>query len=950
VVSEAPLVGRDAELDVVRQLMREVRRGGAATLVIDGEAGIGKTQLVEGATREAFSAGAVVLCGEARAFERNRPFGALVGALDLRTRSDDPRRARIGGLLMGRSGPEGPAVSPLGDARFRVVEEILELLERTCGAGPVVLVLEDLHWADDSTLSAIGAIVHELRHVPLLVLLTLRPAPRSPELDVLLDACAAAGAKSIRLQPLGPDEVDALVQSQLSGRAGSLLGSIVNRAGGNPLLVVELLRSLVAEGWLKRDAESVEATADELPSTLRDLVLRRLRYLPDRTLDLLQIASVLGDAVPIRDLSAVARRDSVEVVADLAEAFRAKLLDDRGEVIGFRHQLVQQAIYEELPAPVRKALHRDAASALAHAGAELPNVAAHLLVGAERGDLDAVRWLRRAAVEVTPGAPSLGVDLTRRALELLPSGHGDVDLLTADLAAALMRAGQVAEAAATAAEVLDRPHRSDVDIALQLTLVDALSLQNRPAELTARAEAALRTPALAPAHQALVLTQAAYGQIFSGDYAGGEATARRALQVGEQGGSAEMTCWSLCALSVAVKTQGRFTEAAGIARRAVDHAFAPPDPSARLRHPHFFLAMTLADTDAFDQARVAYQKAIEDAESLGTGWLLPDMLLQAAGLRYITGDWEDAAVELEAGLQLAAKHGQQINIPQSCAYLSLMASARGDLVGARAALERLGDAPVSGDPVYGSELAAFAAATIAQAEGNDEAALGALVPAWQYDQERGIHYWDRYLAPAMARLAKVAGRADLAAQVADAAEVAAKSSDEVPTVAALGPRCRGIVDDDPEALVHAVELSRAGGRLLDHAATCEDAALVLMSAGQSDQARGLLEEALTAYEEVGAAAWATRVAAPLRALGVRRGVRRAHPTADRGWESLTVSERRVSELVTQGLTNREAARRLHISPHTVNTHLRHVFHKLGVANRTELAAQFDKRDANHANE
>ena len=915
--------------------------------MIEGEAGIGKTQLVHRVNAEAEAAGARVFHGEARAFERNRPFGALVGALDLRPRTDDPRRARIGRLLMGvRDLDSSDTAPPLGDARFRVVEEIVELLEKTCSEGPVVLTLEDLHWADDSTLSAVGAIVHELAHVPLLVLVTLRPAPRSPELDVLLDACAAAGARSIRLQPLEADAVETLVEGQLGGRAGTLLAEIVERAGGNPLLVVELLRSLVAEGWVKRDEGVVEATADELPSTLRDLVLRRLRYLPDRTLDLLQIASVLGEAVSVRDLAAVARRDAVDVVADLSEGFRAKLLDDRGDVIGFRHQLVQQAIYEELPAPTRKALHRDAAGALVRAGAQASDVAAHLQLGAERGDLEAVRWLRQAAVEVTPGAPSLGVDLTRRALELLPSGHGEVDVVTAELAAALMRAGQVAEASALAAEVLDRPHRTDVDVSMQLTLVEALSLQNRPSELLARAEAALRV-ALAPGDQALLLTQTAYGQIFSGDYIGGEATARRALEVAERSANAEMTCWGLCALSVAVKTQGRYIEAVDVARRAVSLAFEPPDRAARLRHPHFFLGMTLADVDAFDEARPAYRQAIEEAESLGTGWLLPDMLLQAAELRFVTGEWDDAKVELEAGIQLATKQGQQITVPQSRAYLSLMALGSGDLAAARTALGSEGAVPDAVGPAYGAEMAAFAAAALAEAQGDAARALETLLTIWRYDEQRGIRYWHRYLGPPIVRLAKSHGHPDVAADVADAVEAAAALAPGVPTVAASSLRCRGLVDDDADALLEAAELARVGGRVVDHATTCEEAAAVLMLTGRNDEARAPLEEALGIYERVGATAWAARAAAQLRSLGVRRGVRRAHARADQGADSLTTSERAVSELVAQGLTNREVGRRLHISPHTVNTHLRHVFVKLGVATRTELAAQLAK-DRNHA--
>jgi len=133
-------------------------------------------------------------------------------------------------------------------------------------------------------------------------------------------------------------------------------------------------------------------------------------------------------------------------------------------------------------------------------------------------------------------------------------------------------------------------------------------------------------------------------------------------------------------------------------------------------------------------------------------------------------------------------------------------------------------------------------------------------------------------------------------------------------------------------------MTRRGGRLLDHAGSCEDAAAVLAAAGRAEQAKELLSQALAAYEGVGAHAWAARVAAGLRRLRVRRGARGPRSRPAQGWAALTATERAVSQLVAEGLTNREVARRLHISPHTVNTHLRHVFDKLGVSNRTALAA------------
>ena len=153
----------------------------------------------------------------------------------------------------------------------------------------------------------------------------------------------------------------------------------------------------------------------------------------------------------------------------------------------------------------------------------------------------------------------------------------------------------------------------------------------------------------------------------------------------------------------------------------------------------------------------------------------------------------------------------------------------------------------------------------------------------------------------------------------------------------LALRCQGLVDGEVEPMIEAVALARQAPLLVEHAGACEDAARLLAQAGRRDEAAALLAEALERYEQAGADAWARRVRAQLRALGVRPGPRVEGP-AGHGWESLTATERAVSLLVAEGLTNGAVARRLYISPHTVNTHLRHVFAKLGVPNRVALAA------------
>jgi DNA-binding CsgD family transcriptional regulator len=878
-----------------------------------------------------------VLRGEAHLLETNRPFGPIAQALDLRSKSADPRRAAIGRLLRGATDHAGGGPGTV-DVRYRVIEEVLDLLEGSYAESPAVMLVEDLHWADESSLLCFSSMVQRLAHIPLLLAGTLRPAPRSAQLAGLLDGYLNSGGTLLRLGSLTPEDVDTLVQAELGLPAGPVLTSILRKASGNPLLVVELLRSLAAEGWLRRSPTSVEAAADELPSSLRELVLRRLQYLPRSALELLQIASVLGDAAPARHLAAMTRRQVPEVVADLLEPYRARLLDKHADAVVFRHQLVQEAIYQDLPRATRQALHRDAASVLVGIHADFSEVASHLLLGADRGDREAVRWLRQAAAEAAGGAPSVSVDLLQAAMALLPQGSGDVDIVAAELAEALQNAGRVAEASAVAESVLARPHLAEVDVRIRLALISALSLQNRGTELIENAETALASPELRLADRALVLVQASYGRTFSGDFRGGEATARRALEVGEGSGDVAITVWALNAVSVPVKAQGRYGEALALTRRAVHLTFDPVDPEARLRHPHFFLAMALCDADLMDESRLAYARAIEESQRLASTWLLPDMLLLAAEHRFLVGEWDDAATEFEAGLDLAERHGQRISVAQTRAYQAVMAAAKGDLDEARAALAGVEGELAAAEPCYGAELVAFAAAAVAEARGRPAEAYTLLLQCWQRDEDRDVRYYQRFLAPPLTRLGITLGHDDVASEVVASVEEGATLAPDVCSIQSVAVRCRGLLNQDPEALLRAVELAR-GARFLEHAGACEDAAAVLAAAGRVDEARDCLLRVQLMYESVGATAWQARVSAALRRVGVHEGARGPRRRPGSGWDSLTPGERAVARLVSEGLTNREAGQRLYISPHTVNTHLRHIFRKLSVSTRAELASK-----------
>jgi DNA-binding CsgD family transcriptional regulator len=935
VSSAQGMVGREAELGLAAAAVRQLSEGRASALAIEGEAGIGKTRLVQSIVDDARSRDVAVFCGQAHPFERTRPFGVLAAALDLSRRSPDPRRAAIGALLGGQGA--GVPARAAGDIQYRVVEEIVDLVETSCAEHPVLLVAEDIHWADSASLLAILSVARQLPLAALLVVVTARPSPQSAEVVRLLDDLAAGGALTLQLQPLKPDDVAVLARHVLGAAPGPALTAMLAKAGGNPLWARAMLRSLADERMLRRTGDSVEATTSELPTSVSDLVVRRLRHLPRATLELLQVTAVLGDAVSLRDVAAVARRAPAEVVGQLSDAFDAQLLDEADDQVVFRHQLVHDAIYQHMPPPARRLLHREAAVALMAAGADRLDVADHLMLGAERGDEQAVAWLRDAAREASARAPLVAVELIRRAEALLPGGHRDADLVSAEVVQALLRAGKVAEASARAEAVLARQHAAEVDTPLRVALVAALALQNRAAELITVAQASLADPArLAPSDQVLMLVQQSWALVYTGDPRAGESAASRALVIAEQAGDAAMTVWALTALLVAVGRQGRYGEALAHARRAAALAAGSPDARSLPLQPKFFLGLALVDCDLIGEARAAFREALDD--EFGSGWWQPETLMADAQAAFVTGEWEDAAPGLIAGGQAAQEKGNQILVSQSLAYRAIIATATGDHRAASELAAGIAGSLEDDELSYNAGILALAVAGLRAAQGDRQGAYDVLLRCWRFDAARECRFYHRALAPDLVRLALTLGHRDVAAEVASVVGAGVALAPEVPTVRSLALRCQGLVDGDAEPVIEAVALARRAPLLVEHAGACEDAARLLAQGERRDEAAALLAEALDRYEQAGADAWAGRVRAQLRALGVRPAPRGPRHRPAGGWQSLTATERAVSLLVAEGLTNGAVARRLYISPHTVNTHLRHVFAKLDISSRVALAA------------
>ncbi len=435
--------------------------------------------------------------------------------------------------------------------------------------------------------------------------------------------------------------------------------------------------------------------------------------------------------------------------------------------------------------------------------------------------------------------------------------------------------------------------------------------------------------------QVPLLAQQSWALTYIGDPRAGESAAGRALVISERAGEAAMAVWALTALMVAVGRQGRYDEALTHARRAAALARSSPGMGALPLQPKFFLGLALFDCDLVVEARLAYRQAL--ADEFGAGWWLSDTLMADAEVSYILGDWDDAVPRLVTAGEAAQEKGNPLLVNQSLAYRAIIATAKGDYATASELTAQLDPALNGGQLSYNAGILASATAGLKAAHGDSNGAFDVLLRCWRFDVARECRFYYRCLAPHLVRLALSLGHREVAEEVTSAVAAAVALAPDVATVRSLALRCQGMVDGDTDLMLESVAQARGGPLLIEHARACEDAATLLAGSGRRPQAAPLLTEALGLYDQAGADAWSARVRAHLRALGVRTGPRGPRERASHGWESLTATERKVSLLVAEGLTNGAVARQLYMSPHTVNTHLRHVFAKLGIANRVALA-------------
>ncbi|MFD6183578.1 ATP-binding protein [Streptomyces goshikiensis] len=933
------LVGREAETAAIAELAAAARAGTGQMAFVVGEAGLGKTALLELTAGTAGSLGMRVLHGVAKELEQRRPFAVISACLRVDSKSSDASVARAAEILRGESRYGMPGgMGDAADSDFATVEAMLGLIEDLCAQQPLALFIDDLQWADSASLLVVQRLLRSIHELPLLIVGAYRPVPRG-EVDRLSQNPVLGNRTILELAPLSPPAVSALLAGLCGGAPGPRLWRMAEGAAGNPLYVMELATALLREEAIELRDGLAEVTVDRPVPSLTKLITHRLRYLRDEVLQALRVASVLGSSCTVTDLAAVLARPTHELLSIVAEAESAGILRDAGDRLVFCHDLIRHALYDAVSGSARAMLHLRTAQALARAGAPPERVAEHLLVAAPAAGDFLVDWLLGSAVRITSSAPSMALPLFDQALALTDSVDPRRDQLRLHRAIAQLASGRLAEAEETARCALARTCGPEWESPLRWIVIHASFARGQPHLALVETYAACGSPGVSTLEAIRFRAFSALCLFALGRLPEAGAVATTIRRAAETMDDDTALAYALHVLAAKRFLEAPDTEALELARHAARLTPETMHPAQRIGL-QLALANSYMDLDRGHDAQRTLAAVHESVEHTG-GIYLPWYHLSCALLAFHAGHWDDALSEVEAGLH-PGEHFAMCRALRAVA--ALVSIHRGRQISAEAHLTAAAAATNSSTLGQFYEYLPLCADALAmEAQGRPERAYARLTAAF----DCGVGHLPGqlilcFLTPDLVRLALAHDDTTNARRYADAAR---RRADHSGTPYHLGDahRCEGLLAGDPELLLEAARCYQEAPRPLSEAHAYTDAAELLAQRGRPDQARALLDRALEIYTRLDAQWDAGRALSRLRAQAVHRGARGPRSAARHGWEALTDTERVVAGHVAAGRSNPEIAARMYISRRTVGSHVSHALRKLGMTSRVELATEVIRR-------
>jgi ATP/maltotriose-dependent transcriptional regulator MalT len=941
-------VGRGFELRALATALADAEDGQATAVLIGGEAGVGKSRLIQEFARQAEVSGARVILGQSVELGGDGlPFAPIAGALRDLSGQLGPNRlielAGPGGAMLPTLLPElGESTGNQSDGRGRLFEVVTVLLERASADHPLVFVVEDLHWADASTRDLLRFAIRALDGARVLIIASYRSDEvhrRHPLRPFLAELDRVRAVRRLDVPRLSQDEVG----EQLTGIFGSkptadVVGKIFSRSEGIPFFVEELARA------------GADGPHDALPDSVRDLLLVRVEQLSPSTQEVLRVLSAGSAKVDDALLSAVVDLDQVELEAALREAVSANLIRVEGQAYAFRHALLREVLHEDVLPGKHARLHTRYAEVLESrpelVGDGSAAVAiAHHWYAAHEHERAFAAYIRAADDTARAYAHAETLRLLERALELWHRMPDPEAIAGSSRAGLLQRAARSAEDAgemerslALAKEGLAEPGvEDDLEVygALLYQRVHMLKSLGRPAALDAAKEALAKIPESPPtAGRARLLNQVAAAHMMDGRFSAAIPVAQQAVEVALASGApdAEMRAYNV--LGPAYVHNGEIE--AGFAAFEKSKQLAQVEPRRMVGYYiNYSDSLNLLGryAEAAEVARSGIAQAAEIGMARNTGAMLAG---NAAEPLISLGQWAEAGRLIKDAIDLDPPPRHMWHLLTLYALLKLL---KGDLESTRELLGevRAQQAGRAIDSQYAVPRV-HVEAQLAVAEGDLEAGWSCLTAALERTASAG------YGLPVLTTAALIISRL-------------ARSGLPVPDGAAatIQSAVERIGDWGAAHLWGAVieaELAGGVGDSIDHWRT----AVLTVDEAEGPvhlrpYTRYRLAESLVTAADRPAATEALRDAAELASrldagllhqwivdLARRAGIRLLDQVSSPGAVGLTSRELEVLRLVAAGLSNREIGSELFISAKTASVHVSNILAKLGASSRVEAAS------------
>lgn len=933
----AVLLEREGELEELERVLSEVEPGRGCAVAIEAAAGLGKTQLLREARQLGSAAGLNVLSGRATELEREFPF-ALVRQLFESQLASMPAEERAA-LLEGAKAAHGalgldPGAEGSRDS-FAVLHGLYWVTAALAEREPLLLAIDDAHWADAGSLDYLGFLLPRLEELPVVLVLTARPDEPDPPAG-LTRVLTDPSVRHLTPAPLSREGTGELLAQELGRQPDSGFAAACHEvSGGNPFLLRELSRTLLEQGIEPVDGR-VESVREQAPEQVARAVLSRVARLSAEAGAVARSLAVLGEGSDHRLLAAMDGIDP-EVTQRAADELRAAAILDESSSLRFIHPLVRNAIYSEMSVGERSRAHARAAALLREREAGPERVATQLLATEPRGEKATAEVLLEAGGQALgAGAPSSAIAYLTRALREPPPPELRAAVLDPFLTASFRAADQAAFAAVEDDVFAEWARNPSVrsSWAIQLTMLMALGgrFEQAASMLVEAVEVAAAEGDVERAYQlqAQLSTLAAVvpsvPEVTIDDH-------------GAQIDPDSPTGRLAAAMEVrALAVTGTAREVADAAKRALSN-----DASIFAEQPDLIAAaiavMVLVAADEMEAAQHAAERALAIARERGATPELVQARYLSGFVAWGYGDLVAAEADMRQSIDLARLAGLVPLVLLNTGPLMEVLIERDELEAAEAELQATGlaDAPLAGNPMFGMLL--MIRGHLRFERGEFERAVEDFNALAAQSEQMGFGPGPlASIGPFAARALVALGREDEARKLADEMMLWARhfgaSTSTAHVMRAVAAAQGG--SEEVERLEEAVALLRDSPRRNERAHALLELGAALRRAGRRVDARAPLQEAFELARRCGAARIARKSNEELEASG--KTVRRYSPI---GVESLTPSERRVAEMAASGMTNRQIAQSLFVTVKTVEAHLSAAYSKLDIRSRRELPAVLD---------